>query len=465
LSRNPSLDPEQRARAVAVLEADPGDELMLPGLLRGPNRWDWPRPLPLRAIERIGLTLDFERDKQFIDDARTGTAVPGSVVLSFWSHREPKLRAWSCLYWPRMSDAVRHALLADPDPEVRARAEYSAQPFVPGDFDYSTPLGPRDEMPRIMTGDEQWRHSMLLNGCVSRGVVDHVLDGRPVDEGQRSAWLGDVSSLASNPTVPTDYLPWFLAQGCALELSARDDLTLELIHVLAVHPSPNVRRRLLVNPLLSEAERLAIDIGVSEGATGLLGMTGASMMDVQEWPPADLDRLIAQARSAIPFVRQVAAGSRFLPSEEVARLAEDDDPAVRLALCLRHPEAQASVLARTWLERPSHRRSLMTRPDFPGDVVDGLAVHADNPDPDARILATYDPDLPADVADRLSRDADRGVRAAALRHPHLPLARIREQLLAARGVDPFVEAAAANPALPVENMHRILDVELVRGGY
>jgi hypothetical protein len=210
---------------------------------------------------------------------------------------------------------------------------------------------------------------------------------------------------------------------------------------------------------------LAIDIGVPEETTGFLSLAGASMMNVQQWPPADLDRLISQARSSIPRVRRVAAGSRFLPSTQVARLADDDDPAVRLALCLRHPRAPAALLARTWLERPAHRRWLMTRPDFPGEVTDGLAVHADDPDPETRVLATYDPHLPADVADQLSRDADRDVRAAALRHPHLPPARIHEQIRAAKGVDPFAEAAAANPSLPVADMHRILDVELARGGY
>ena len=349
----------------------------------------------------------------------------------------------------------------------RARAAYFAQPFTPADLDYSTPI-PRtahDEMPLIMTADEQWRYSMLRYGHLSLSVVDHVLDYRSVHEGHRNTWSADVSTIAANPTVPTDYLPRFLDLGCGLELSAREDLTGELIHLLATHPSIQVRRQLLVNPLLTEAQRVAIDIGAPEETTGFLSNSGASMMDVQQWPPADLDRLTSQARSSIPRVRQVAAGSRFLPSTQVARLADDDDPAVRLALCLRHPEAPAALLARTWLERPAHRRWLMTRPDFPREVTNGLAVHANNPDPGTRILATYDPRLPADLADRLSRDPDRDVRIAALRHPHLPLPRIHEQIRAAKGVDPLAEAAAANPSLPIADMHRILDVELARGGY
>jgi hypothetical protein len=39
-------------------------------------------------------------------------------------------------------------------------------------------------------------------------------------------------------------------------------------------------------------------------------------------------------------------------------------------------------------------------------------------------------------------------------------------LLTEPGVMPwFVSAAAANPALPVEDMHRILEEQIARGGY
>jgi len=465
LSRNPRVDAEQRARTVGIEDADPSKPLVRRGLMCGPNRWNWPRPLPVWAVEREGMTLDFERDKQLIDDTRTGTAIAGSVVLSFWNHREPQLRAWSCLYWPRMSDAVREALLTDPDPGVRARAEDAAQPFTPGDFDYTTPKGAHVDGLRMLTADEQWRRSRLRNGCVSREVVDHVLACRPVDDGQRRQWHQDLDALSVNPAVPLDCLRQFLAAKRPVALSARQDLTPEFISVLAAHADEDVRRRLVLNPLLCEEERVAIKADFSEENEFFLAGRGAPMMDIQEWPPTDMDRLVSQATSALPRVRRLAAGSRFLPSEYVARLADDDDPGVRLALCLRHPEAPSSLLARTWLERPAHRSGLVTRPDFPTDVTCGTSVHADDPDPDVRVLATYDPLLPPDLADRLSYDTDQGVRAASIRHPNLPLSRIRELLTDPSVLRWFVEAAAANPSLPVEDMHRVLDEQLVRGGY
>ena len=464
LSRNPCVDPEQRARTVDIEDADPGRPLVRRGLMCGPNQWFWPRPLPLPAVERAGLTLDFERDKQLIDDTRTGTAIAGSVVLSFWNHREPRLRAWSCLYWPRMSDAVREALLADPDPGVRARAEDAAHPFTTGDFDYTTPMEPEFDRARAMTADEQWRHSRLRRGCVSREVVDHILAGRPVDDGQRRQWHQDLDALSANPAVPLDCLRQLLTAEYPVTLAARQDLTPDFISALATHANEEVRRQLVLNPLLCEEERVAVKADFSGENEGFLAMPGASMMDIQEWPPTDMDRLISQATSTLPRVRRVAAGNRFLPSEYVARLADDDDPGVRLALCLRHPEAPSSLLVRTWLECPAHRSALMTRPDFPTEVTCGMSVHADDPDPDVRILATYDPALPSDLADQLSHDTDRLVRTAAIQHPNLPLARIRELLTEPSVMHGFVEAAAANPSLPVEDMHHILDEQLARGG-
>ncbi len=107
----------------------------------------------------------------------------------------------------------------------------------------------------------------------------------------------------------------------------------------------------------------------------------------------------------------------------------------------------------------------MTRPDFPTDVTCGRSVHGDDPDPDVRVLTTYDPALPPSLADRLSHDPDQKVRTAAIRHPNLPLARIRELLTDPAVPRWFVEAAAANPSLPVEDMHSILDEQLAHGGY
>jgi hypothetical protein len=81
------------------------------------------------------------------------------------------------------------------------------------------------------------------------------------------------------------------------------------------------------------------------------------------------------------------------------------------------------------------------------------------------VLATYDPALPPDLADQLSHDTGRLVRTAAIQHPNLPLARIRELLTEPSVIDWFVEAETANPSLPVKGMHHILDEQLVRNGY
>ena len=79
--------------------------------------------------------------------------------------------------------------------------------------------------------------------------------------------------------------------------------------------------------------------------------------------------------------------------------------------------------------------------------------------------ATYDPALPPVLADRPSHDTGRLIRTAAIQHPNLPLARIRELLTEPSIIHWFVEAAAANPSPSVEDMHHILDEQLARSGH
>ncbi|MFF0254722.1 hypothetical protein ACFYPW_19705 [Micromonospora zamorensis] len=88
-------------------------------------------------------------------------------------------------------------------------------------------------------------------------------------------------------------------------------------------------------------------------------------------------------------------------------------------------------------------------PQFP---TDGLARFADDPDPAVRRLVALDPHADPELVDRLSTDPDANVRQAMAGSPRLPAPRIVALL-----DDPeLAEAAAANPALTVDQMEQIL---------
>ena len=321
--------------------------------------------------------------------------VPTRLLAGLADHPHRVLRTAACRAWEELPHATRESLLRDEDLEVRRAA---ALRVCRGDADRTAWL--------VESLGDSWQVSKVLR----TGLLSRELAERMVAEPNPAA-------VAANPSLPPD-----------------------LVRQLAVHPNPRVRLVVSARPELTEAERAAIDYTVEPEAR----------LDPLDWvwdAREDVEVLRRCATSAHTWLRRSAAICPALPPDMVELLAEDEDFAVRLLLCEFHPEAPPELLLDMYLHG-THRAVavLISRPRFPSE---GMAARFLD-SPDHRQLALRDPALTPEDLDRLSRE---GLRWSAAMDPRLPQARIRELL-----DDPdTVGSVAANPALPVEDMHRLLD--------
>ncbi|MFI1044262.1 hypothetical protein ACH4U3_00365 [Streptomyces griseoruber] len=411
-------DPAQRARLVDDPDWTVRAWLANGPLPTGPHR---PRPLPDTTVVRMISTYDNEQlgggiYRQFSNELRR--AMP--------THPDPKVRAWGVGMWTWLSAERRAALLADPDDEVRGRAERHRQDEDPAWVESNLPDRPCHA-----------RTYVLVNLPLTRSVVDSVLTA-PAGPQERSM-------IAGNASLPSDVVVLLASDPdpeVREEIARRDDLGPDELRALAVDPEPKVRLAVSVHPAWSEEERAGIDYAVPLDRT-----FGPHF---ERLYPRDPEAVRRDALSGHPLLRRRAATERGLPPDLVALLGADDDLGVRVLLAQNHPDAPPDLLLRSFLEYTGlEREHLLTRPAFP---TDGLAEYADHADPAVRALAARDPETPSEVVDRLTRDPDAGVRAAFARHPRLPPARLAELL----DDEELVRDAAANPALGVDAVRRLV---------
>ncbi|WP_037806535.1 hypothetical protein [Streptomyces sp. NRRL F-2580] len=395
-AENGGADPDQRARLVD----DPHPSVHLT-LAMGPMPYrQRVAPLPDWAYERL-----LKHPKALVrQELVTWGGTPAHVLAGLADHGEPLFRQAACRAWDRLPEEARERLLHDEDPDVRQAAALQ--------------VCQEDEERTAWLVDrlgEAWRVGEVL----AKGRLTRQLAERVIAEGVRLA------AIAGNPSLPRD-----------------------LVARLAVDPDPLVRLHVSARPELSEPERVAIDFTVdAEDRLPTLDWV---------WERRDDAAFLREcARSSHTWLRRSAAVCRGLPSDAVELLAHDEDFAVRLLLAEFHPAPPPELLLDLYLHG-THRAvgMLVTRPGFPAA---GLAARfGDSPDPVRRRLALRDPGLEPELLDRLSRNPQ--TRADAARHPRLPVIRIRELLADA---DPeaatAARAAAANPALPAEDMRRLLD--------
>ncbi|MEV8533576.1 hypothetical protein [Streptomyces sp. NPDC051211] len=368
------------------------------------------------------------------------------------THPVAKVRCWGVGEWGLLPAGTRAALLADADEDVRERAQRQAR--------YQDSAWVERELPD-RSCHARW--DILMYRALSRAVVDTVLTA-PVAEREREAIAGnpslhsDVVVLLSTDPDPAvreaiahraDLGP---AERRALaadpdprvreRIARRADLGPAERRALAADPDPKVRLALSVHPELSEEERAEIDYEIPTDECFYL--------EAEPSVPRDPQDVRRDASSAHPLLRRKAATDRSLPPDLVARLAVDDDLGVRVLLAQHHPDAPASLLLRSFLEYNGHERAhLTTRPNFP---TTGLSAFADHDDPEVRALAARDPQAAPATVERLTRDPDPAVRAALARHPNLPQPRLTELL----DDEELAHAAAANPALDSEVVHRLV---------
>ncbi|MER8029582.1 PE-PGRS family protein [Streptomyces bauhiniae] len=327
--------------------------------------------------------------------------------------------------WTHLTPPARAALLADPDPMVRAEVplHHCSTPLTVAGF---------AALPR--------------GGYQEHAARTRVLARELAEELVHSTERALRDAAARNPHLDAD-----------------------LVALLAQDPEPGVRWWVYVRPELTEAERSGVAVELDPGAH----------VSPLEWvlELEDEEELRRCATSAHVMLRRSAACAPNLPPDVVDLLAHDEDWVVRLFLAERCAQAPADLLlemVRTWEGYSAAR--MLEHPNFPRQ---GLRRFADDSDPRTRRLALLDPEVPPEVVERLSRDADAIIRRSALSNEGLSVASVirllddpRDFVREAAAADPRLPTrvlttllndpttaapAAANPALPESVMHHLLN--------
>ncbi|MER6471971.1 PE-PGRS family protein [Streptomyces collinus] len=356
--------------------------------------------------------------------------LPPRHLATLVADEEPAVRRAACRpAWPYLEPAIRTALTADPNPEVRAEAIRLAHTTVP------MPVSVFAALP-----DDGERHRAARE-CLLSDELGDALAHSTDRESRRAA--------AGNP-----------------------DLAPHLVAELGQDPDPAVRWTVWVRSDLTEEERARVPVEFDPEAYCRPLPWVLALQD-------DEEAMRRCAASSHPLVRRSAACAKNLPADVVERLARDEDRIVRLFLAENCAQAPAEVLLemyRTWDGYSAAR--FPGHPNFPRQKA---LRYADDPDPRMRQLALEDPAATADLVERFSRDPARSVRRRALRDQRLtpasvirllddPYGFVREaaagdprlttRALASLLHDATIAAsAAANPALPEHVMHHLLDRE------
>ncbi|MEH1167748.1 hypothetical protein V6V47_20420 [Micromonospora sp. CPCC 205539] len=350
------------------------------------------------------------------------------------AHPRPGVRRQVAGFLDVLDEPARQALLTDEATEVREAA--------------TRHVAHREQVMEPADLPAQHCHALwqVLRRRLSRALVDQVVSS---DDAMA------ISVVAANPSTPADVVEALLRHpepAVRQGLATRPDLTREQIARLAADPAIQVRTEVSIHPGLTEQQRAAIDIDVTtvpgDGHFGHPDVRCSSPYRDATVP--EVADSLRWARSVNPLLRRRAARDDRLPVELVTILADDPDLGVRVLLAQHHPAAPPALLLRCYREYENCGRDRLAElPQFP---VNGLARFAEDADPAVRKLAALDPYADPTLIDRLTADPDAAVRQAMASCPRLPAPRIAALL-----DDPeLAEAAAANPALSVEQMRQIL---------
>jgi hypothetical protein len=434
LASHPQVDPQIRA----TLLADPAWLVRTRAFGRSGQR-----PLSDEVLVRLLAELDgpppsdtpFTRE-ELIGELFDRMRYDRRLIRLAAVHPRPGVRRYAAGFLDVLDEPVRQALLEDAAPEVREAAvgwiAYRQQVMEPADL------------------PDQHSHAFwqVLHRRLSRALVDQVLASGDVEA---------IGVIGSNPSIFADVVETLLRHpdpAVRHNVAERMDLTGEQLTRLAADPAVEVRTAVSTHPGLTEQQRAGIDIDLTtvpgDGHFGTPDVRCRSVLH-RDPPVSELGDSLRWARSVNPLLRRRAARDARLPAELVAILADDSDLGVRVLVAQYHPAAPPALLLRCYLEyRCCGRDRLSQLPQFP---TGGLARFADDSDPAVRRLVALDPHADPALVDRLTTDLDATVQRAIASCPRLPVPRITALL----DNPELAEAAAANPALPADQMRQILE--------
>ncbi|MDQ1050892.1 hypothetical protein [Streptomyces sp. V4I2] len=325
----------------------------------------------------------------------------------------PKLRAAVARDWYDRPAAVQAALLADPDPLVRAAATVGKEPGVP----------------------PEWRDRCLADPAMRVNVARYVpLTSDQFTQLMRTEDEEVYQAVATNPHLSADMVA---------RLLDIDDPAVRVAVAQSRHVDTETRNRLYA---LVEAER-------ADGSIEAWVALNWNFTEPDWLREAPLDERMTYLDCQQTIFRRVLASCRDLPEEAWRRLDNDPDLMVRRAAA-RRPDAPPDVLEQLVRAHGDvfHIRPLLVEhPNFPRHT---LRTLVDEPSPNVRYVALQDPELPVTALQQLAAAEDAFLRRGVARHPNITDA-LLERLLA----DPSPEVAddaGANPALRPARMYRIL---------
>ncbi len=298
-------------------------------------------------------------------------------------------------------------------------------------------------------------------------------------DGSHESTLHDMQLAAlQNPATPTEAVVGFAGHPSTLlrwALAARPDLPAEVCRELAVDRSPGVRADLAENPAIADAlirllagdrghdvqRRLAhnprVPLDVLDHLAGATKIGATLLPRIAAASPAEVAELV---QSPNPAVRMLLARRRDLPAGIRDALAADPDAKVVKSVA-PHPglsEAQLRAMA----DRHGARvvAGVAANPDAPEALLEDLSRHEPPVRKALRDIARH---RRATAPALLNCLSDRQARPIAAGHPALPPPVIVELLSDAdRRV---VEAAAANPSLPLAAMSDLTERALRADGH
>ncbi|MGW2474381.1 hypothetical protein [Streptomyces sp. NPDC001665] len=289
-------------------------------------------------------------------------------------------------------------------------------------------------------------------------------------DGSHESTRHDMQQMAiRNPATPTDSVAGFVGNPSLLlrwALACRPDLPSEVCARLAADSNPGVRGDLAENPATDEAlmrvlatdhdhevrRRLAhnplVPFDVLAHLAGATKIGATSLPRIALASPDEVERL---AESPNPAVRMLVAQRRDLPPPVRDALAADSDAKVLKSIA-PHPGLSEDQL-RTMLDRHGARvaAKVAASPDATPALLEDVARHDPSVRKAFREIARH---RNASAPALLACLADAQARRIAASHAALPPPIIEELLTDADWQ--VVEAAAANPSLPLAAMSDLI---------